>query len=64
MTRPPEEVHEEIAGMTPEQRGDLIRRVKGYDWPEQRKQSVIHFIMLLGLIGEKMPMSGKHRYAH
>ena len=64
MARPPEEVHEEIADMTPEERGHLIRRVKGYDWPEDRKQSVITFIIMLGIVGEKMPKGGKRRPAN
>lgn len=59
--RSPDEVHEEIADMTPEQRGDLIRRIRGYDWPEERKKSAVTFVLLLGLVGEKMPRNGVRR---
>lgn len=61
MARPQHEVHDEIADMTPEERGDLIRRIKGYDWTEERKESVIKFVMMLGVVGQRMPKDGRRK---
>jgi hypothetical protein len=56
-----DEVQNEIADMTPEQRGHLIQRIKGYDWTEERKEFVIKFVMLLGLIGQSFPANRQRR---
>jgi hypothetical protein len=45
------DIHEKIAAATDQERGDLIRRVKAFDWTEKRKDTVIKFIMFLGLVG-------------
>ena len=59
--RPQEDVQNEIADMSQEERGHLIQRVKGYDWTDERKAFVIKFIMLLGVIGDAFPKDGKRR---
>jgi hypothetical protein len=65
MTRPAHEVHEEIVDMTPEERGHLIRRVMSRkSWTEEQKNGAVEFIMLLGLIGQRMPKNGKRRLAN
>jgi CHASE3 domain sensor protein len=64
MSRATDQLLEEIADMTPEQRGHLIKRVRNYDWPEARKTSVIEFIMMVGLVGEKLPKDGKIKPAN
>ncbi|CAA2140424.1 hypothetical protein HYPP_01932 [Hyphomicrobium sp. ghe19] len=51
MPRSQQEVCEEIANATDEERGDLIRRVRNFAWTEERKKSTVDFIMLLGLAG-------------
>lgn len=56
-----DEVSDKIIDMTPEQRGCLIQRIKGYDWTEERKDEVIKFVMLLGLIGQSFPANGQRR---
>ena len=56
-----DEVQNEIIDMTPEQRGHLIQRIKGYDWTEERKDEVIKFVMLLGLIRQSFPANGQRR---
>ena len=48
--------------MTPEERGHLIRRV--IDDPSRTdagKDIAIKFIMLLGLLGERIPVGGSRR---
>ena len=45
------EVCDEIAKATDEERGDLIRRIRAYDWTDERKEHTIKFIMFLGLVG-------------
>ena len=62
MPRPAEEICEDIADMSAAERGDLIRRIRGYDWPEERKAGLIQFIMLLSLVGERMPKAGIKRF--
>ena len=60
--RPPEEVDAEIADMTPEERGHLIRRVMDDpDRTDAGKDIAIKFIMLLGLLGERIPVGGSRR---
>jgi len=44
-----QEVIDEIAAISDIERGQLIRRIREYDWAQERKESVIKFIMLLGL---------------
>jgi hypothetical protein len=55
------EVQDQIADMSPEERGQLIQRVKGYDWTEERKAEIIKFIMMLGIIGDAFPKGEKRR---
>lgn len=62
--RAPEDTHVEIADMTPEERGQLIQRVRAYDWPNARKESAIRLIMMLGLVGQKLPTDGRKRAAN
>lgn len=45
------EVCREIAAASDEERGELIRRIRAFDWTDERKEHTIKFIMLLGLAG-------------
>lgn len=50
--RSQDDVCKEISKATDEERGDLIRRVRGFaDWSDEKKENVTKFIMLLGLAG-------------
>lgn len=50
MARSVADITREIADMTPEERGHLIRRVRDFGWPDDKKARYVKFIMLLGNI--------------
>lgn len=44
------EICDAIARMSDVERGQLIDRIRKFDWTDERKMAITRFIMLLGII--------------